>query len=167
MPQGDTTMAVGRAEVELALERHRRELTGYCYRMLGSAFDARTRPRKPSSGRGATPTASRALLGPHVALPHRHQRVLRHDGREAATSSAHGAGPSSTAETQLGAPRPRPPGSCPCPTTGFSQVDGDPAELIAERESVRLAFIAALQHLPLASEQCWSCERSCGGRPTR
>src|SRR2546430_4374611 len=28
------------SEVELALEQHRRELTGYCYRMLGSAFEA-------------------------------------------------------------------------------------------------------------------------------
>src|SRR5205807_8467909 len=28
------------AEVERTLERHRRELTGYCYRMLGSPFEA-------------------------------------------------------------------------------------------------------------------------------
>ena len=28
------------ATTELELEGHRRELTGYCYRMLGSAFDA-------------------------------------------------------------------------------------------------------------------------------
>lgn len=28
------------AETERQLEQHRRELTGYCYRMLGSAFDA-------------------------------------------------------------------------------------------------------------------------------
>src|SRR5207249_10516704 len=28
------------SEVEHALEQHRRELTGYCYRMLGSAFEA-------------------------------------------------------------------------------------------------------------------------------
>ena len=28
------------AELGLRLEEYRRELTGYCYRMLGSAFDA-------------------------------------------------------------------------------------------------------------------------------
>src|SRR6266481_4063185 len=28
------------AELELQLEQHRSELTGYCYRMLGSPFDA-------------------------------------------------------------------------------------------------------------------------------
>ena len=32
------TLAPG--ELEAALERHRAELTGYCYRMLGSPFEA-------------------------------------------------------------------------------------------------------------------------------
>ena len=32
--------ADGPEELELRLERHRVELTGYCYRMLGSAFEA-------------------------------------------------------------------------------------------------------------------------------
>ena len=34
------TTAVSPAELERQLEDYRRELTGYCYRMLGSAFDA-------------------------------------------------------------------------------------------------------------------------------
>ena len=28
------------ADLDVRLEEHRRELTGYCYRMLGSAFEA-------------------------------------------------------------------------------------------------------------------------------
>ena len=32
--------ALARPDLELRLEEHRRELTGYCYRMLGSPFDA-------------------------------------------------------------------------------------------------------------------------------
>ncbi|NUU20674.1 MAG: RNA polymerase subunit sigma-70, partial [Streptomycetaceae bacterium] len=32
--------ADGPATLELALEQHRVELTGYCYRMLGSPFEA-------------------------------------------------------------------------------------------------------------------------------
>ena len=34
------TTAAQSPELERELESHRRELTGYCYRMLGSAFDA-------------------------------------------------------------------------------------------------------------------------------
>ena len=30
----------GRPDLERELERYRSELTGYCYRMLGSAFEA-------------------------------------------------------------------------------------------------------------------------------
>ena len=34
------TTAASTRELERELEGYRRELTGYCYRMLGSAFDA-------------------------------------------------------------------------------------------------------------------------------
>ncbi|MGO4428803.1 sigma-70 family RNA polymerase sigma factor, partial [Streptomyces sp. MCAF7] len=36
----DVTATGSAAAVEPQLERHRVELTGYCYRMLGSAFEA-------------------------------------------------------------------------------------------------------------------------------
>jgi len=35
-----TVTTVARSELEQALEEHRRELTGYCYRMLASPFEA-------------------------------------------------------------------------------------------------------------------------------
>ena len=35
-----TEVAAPPQELERQLEQHRRELTGYCYRMLGSAFEA-------------------------------------------------------------------------------------------------------------------------------
>ena len=34
------TTATGSGDLELQLESHRRELTAYCYRMLGSSFEA-------------------------------------------------------------------------------------------------------------------------------
>ena len=54
--------------------------------------------------------------------------------------------------------RPRTPGSHwralrktwiePIPDRSVLPAEGDPAELAAQRESIRLAFVAALQHLP-------------------
>jgi RNA polymerase sigma-70 factor (ECF subfamily) len=40
MADASLTVKPAAAELESLLESHRRELTGYCYRMLGSAFDA-------------------------------------------------------------------------------------------------------------------------------
>ena len=40
MADASLTVKPAAAELESLLESHRQELTGYCYRMLGSAFDA-------------------------------------------------------------------------------------------------------------------------------
>jgi RNA polymerase sigma-70 factor (ECF subfamily) len=57
-------------------------------------------------------------------------------------------GPSSTAETALGAPLVESAWVMPIADASVLPEDGDPAEVASQRETLRLAFVAALQHLP-------------------
>jgi RNA polymerase sigma-70 factor (ECF subfamily) len=57
-------------------------------------------------------------------------------------------GPPSSADNPLGAPLPESAWIEPVPDERVIAADGDPAEVALARESVRLAFMAALQHLP-------------------
>ncbi len=57
-------------------------------------------------------------------------------------------GPASAASTTLPAPLPDAVWIEPIPDTAVPPTTADPAEVAAQRDSVRLAFVAALQHLP-------------------
>src|SRR6266478_4192353 len=57
-------------------------------------------------------------------------------------------GPALTADAPLGAMLPEATWIQPIPDSRVLPVGGDPAELTIQRETIRLAFVAALQHLP-------------------
>jgi RNA polymerase sigma-70 factor, ECF subfamily len=132
------------------VEFYRRELTGYCYRMLGSAFEAddavqETMLRAWKAAEGFEGRSSlRSWLyriATNVCLD-----ALRGEKRRALPMDL---GPSSPpVESYL---RPSPAEDrwvTPIPDARVVPDQGDPAEIAAIRDSVRLAFVTALQHLP-------------------
>jgi RNA polymerase sigma-70 factor (ECF subfamily) len=144
------TDAVGSSEVRPEeLEQHRRELTGYCYRMLGSGFEAEDAVQETMlrAWRGTDGFEGRSAvrswlyrIATNVCLD-----MLRGRQRRARPMDF---GPSSTADAFIGVTRPEHAWVSPVPDARVLSGDGDPAELAVARETVRLAFVAALQHLP-------------------
>jgi RNA polymerase sigma-70 factor (ECF subfamily) len=128
-------------------EPFRRELLAHCYRMLGSIHDAEDLVQETYlqawrgyggfEGRSSLRTwlyriATRACL-----------KALEGNGRRPLPSGL--GGPSDDPDET---PRPRLPETPwlqPAPDVLFG---GDPAAIVQERQTMRLAFIAALQHLP-------------------
>ena len=132
------------------LELYRRELTGYCYRMLGSAFEAddavqetMLRAWKGSGGFAGRSSVRSWLyrIATNVCLD-----ALRGEKRRALPMDL---GPSSPPLESLLRPWPSEDiWVTPIPDAKVMPEHGDPAEIAAVRESVRLAFVTALQHLP-------------------
>ena len=132
------------------LEIYRRELTGYCYRMLGSAFEAddavqetMLRAWKNADGfEGRSSVRSWVYkIATNVCLD-----ALRGEKRRALPMDL---GPSSPPLESLLRPWPSEDiWVTPIPDARVMPENGDPAEIAAVRESVRLAFVTALQHLP-------------------
>ena len=137
---------------EAELEAHRRELTGYCYRMLGSGLRGRGRGAGDHGpGLAGIDGFEGRVLAALLAVPHRHQRVPRHAaGPRSAGPGRWISGRASTADRgPSSAPlRREHPWVPPIPDARAVPADGDPAELAATAETIRLAFVAALQHLP-------------------
>jgi RNA polymerase sigma-70 factor (ECF subfamily) len=132
-----------------ALEQHRRELTAYCYRMLGSGFEAEDAAQETIlrawksidrfEGRSAVRTwlyriATNVCLDMHRA-PQRRARPME-------------LGPAQKADRAVLDQRPEEAWIQPVADSRVLPPDADPADLAEMRDSIRLAFVAALQHLP-------------------
>jgi RNA polymerase sigma-70 factor (ECF subfamily) len=144
--------SVAAPELEQTLESHRRELTGYCYRMLGSGSEAEDAVQETfirawrSIGSFEGRSSMRSWLyriAQNVCLdmhrsPQRRARPME-------------MGPSTTVAAvgdELPATRGEHAFVQPIADERVIDLSGDPADVVAARESIRLAFVAALQHLP-------------------
>ena len=130
------------------LETHRPALTGHCYRMLGSAADADDavqetivrawRSRDRFEGRSSVRTWL-YRIATNVCLD------LLADGSRRARPFEEG--PAGSVDQPLEA-RERKHWLEPIPEARVLSPEADPFEVAAQRQSIRLAFVAALQHLP-------------------
>jgi RNA polymerase sigma-70 factor (ECF subfamily) len=131
------------------LEGHRAELTGHCYRMLGSSFEAEDAVQETfirawrAYDRFEGRAAFRSWLyriATNVCLDMLTSRQRR--ARPVDLSAAR------SADNPLGTALPETAWIEPMPDERAVPAGGDPAEVAIARESIRLAFVAALQHLP-------------------
>ncbi len=136
------------------LEQHRAALVGHCYRMLGSAVDADDavqetmvrawRAIERFDGRASLRTwlyriATNVCLDALSDRKRRERPMLD--------------GPCGTPHDEL-ATLPRTHWLEPIADARALPVDADPAERVILKQSIRLAFVAALQHLPPKQRAC-------------
>jgi RNA polymerase sigma-70 factor (ECF subfamily) len=136
-------------DLDLGFEQHRAELTGHCYRMLGSAFEAEDAVQETlvRAWRSFDRFEGRAALRSWLYRIATNVCLNMLDGRQRRARPID-LGPSSPAGTSLGPARPEDTWIEPIPDGRVVPANGDPAEQAVARETIRLAFVAALQHLP-------------------
>jgi len=132
------------------LEPYRRDLIGYSYRMLGSAFEAEDAVQETMvrAWRNLERFEGRSSLrswlyriATNVCIDM--QRNVQRRARPMEMGPA-----SPPLEKFLGPMLPEATWVGPIPDAQVAPQHGDPAEIAQYRESIRLAFVTALQHLP-------------------
>ena len=135
-------------ELEAQLEQHRRELTAYAYRMLGSSFEAEDAVQETMirAWRGYERFEGRAALRSWLYRIATNVCLDMLNGRERRARPMDLGPAREPIESNLNT-LPEVTWIEPVPD-GLVVPEGDPAEVAVARETIRLAFIAALQHLP-------------------
>jgi RNA polymerase sigma-70 factor (ECF subfamily) len=130
------------------LEQHRVELTAYCYRMLGSAFEAEDAVQETliRAWRALDRFEGRSALRSWLYRIATNVCFDMLNGRERRARPMDLGPAREPIEANLNT-LPEVTWIGPVPD-GLVVPEGDPAELAVARETIRLAFIAALQHLP-------------------
>ena len=135
--------------IEDDLERLRPALVGYCYRMLGSGFEAEDAAqetmvrawRRADTLKDAAAVKSWLFrIATNVCLDQIESR-----GRRARPVDLSDPG---TPDTPVGEPLSESTWVLPIADGQILDPAADPARQVADREALRLAFVAALQHLP-------------------
>ncbi len=142
-----TMSPVAAGAPEQQLEQHRRELTGYCYRMLGSPFEAEDAVQETMlrAWRSLDRFEGRAALRSWLYRIATNVCLDALEGRSRRARPMDLGPAREPVEANLNA-LPEVTWIEPIP---FGLVSPeDPAEVAEERETLRLAFVAALQHLP-------------------
>ena len=144
-----TGSAIADPQVFGELEHHRRELTAYCYRMLGSPFEAEDavqdtllrawRAHERFEGRSSL-RSWLYRIATNVCLD-----MLDAGKRRARPMDL---GPARAPDGPIGEILPEVTWIEPIPDARFLSAGEDPAAVAESHETIRLAFVAALQHLP-------------------
>ncbi|WP_426310356.1 sigma-70 family RNA polymerase sigma factor [Cellulosimicrobium sp. E-16] len=139
-----------RADLDAVLDGHRREITGYCYRMLGSSFEADDAVQETflrawrSYDRFEGRSSLRSWLY-RIATNVCFDALGARKRRERPMGLG---GPQAPEAENLGQVLPEETWVEPVPDDRVLPHDGDPAQVAVGRETIRLAFVAALQFLP-------------------
>lgn len=151
------------------LERHRRALTGYCYRMLGSGAEAEDavqetmlrawRASDRFEGRASVRTwLFRIATNVCTDMDRSPQRRARPVDL----------GPARTPDpVHLTDVLPEGRWITPIADEAVLDLDGDPAAVAVARDTIRLAFVSALQRLPPKQRAVLVLAKCCTGRPPR
>ncbi|HET6316780.1 MAG TPA: sigma-70 family RNA polymerase sigma factor, partial [Chloroflexota bacterium] len=157
---------------ERVLEQFRVELIGYCYRLLGSAFEAEDAVQETLVRAWQKFDRFDADRGPLRSWVYTITTNVCLDMLRSAQRRARATDFSPAAEPgpELGMPLPERTWVQPIPDSRAVPASADLAEQLVQRETIRLAFIAALQHLPprqravliLRDVLCWRTDEVAG-----
>jgi RNA polymerase sigma-70 factor (ECF subfamily) len=144
----DSSLTLKPGTAEEQLEQHRKELTAYCYRMLGSPFETEDAVQETlvRAWKSLDSFEGRAALRSWLYRIATNVCLDMLSGRERRARPMDLGPAREPVESSLNS-LPEVAWIEPIPDSSLAP-EGDPADVAVAHETIRLAFVAALQHLP-------------------